>query len=54
MHCPSCGNDDLTEIRLAAGGSPVTLHRCGRCEHQGWTEADGPVPLEAVLARVRG
>jgi len=53
MHCPSCANAALIEIRMTVGDTPLTFRRCGRCEHQGWQSLEAPVTLDHVLALAR-
>ena len=53
MHCPTCANTSLIEIRMEVGGAPVTFRRCGRCETQGWESLDVPISLDHVLGLAR-
>jgi hypothetical protein len=53
MHCRSCSNDSIIEIRMQIAGEQLTFHRCGRCEAQSWSTTDGRVPLSRVLQLAR-
>jgi len=53
MHCPSCQNGSIIEIRMQIAGEDLTFRRCGRCGLQSWTNPDGRVPLTRVLELAR-
>lgn len=53
MHCPTCSNGALIEIRMQVAGSDLTFRRCGRCELQTWAATEGEIALDRVLELVR-
>jgi hypothetical protein len=53
MRCPTCTKGSIIEIRMQIAGEELTFRRCGRCEAQSWTTADGRVPLSRVLELAR-
>jgi len=53
MQCTKCGRGSMVEIRMTLGDADVTFQRCGRCESQGWSTADGRVTLNRVLELAR-
>jgi hypothetical protein len=53
MHCASCANGSMIEIRMTVAGSELTFRRCGRCEAQGWESPEGSITLGRVLELAR-
>jgi len=52
MRCGTCGQV-LVEIRMHVGGTDLAFRRCGHCDVQPWTTADGEVALDEVLELAR-
>jgi len=53
MRCTTCGRGSMVEIQMSIGEDDVTFRRCGRCERQGWSNADGRITLNHVLELAR-